>query len=133
MIREGLKSLFYMTVGYIAYRIYAKKHLPLEVEDVTENNLLKKSLLYRESELESLPEEIKSNFTCNISYGYFKIPVTTPDGITFDYENIKEWLSNHNTCPLTKKELRLKDLVFNENLASAIEFFILNQRKNSKK
>ncbi|CAN4099015.1 unnamed protein product [Withania somnifera] len=53
--------------------------------------------------------EIPQYFLCPISLQIMKDPVTTVTGITYDRDNIEQWLSmayeNTTTCPVTKQVL----------------------------
>ncbi|XP_060196921.1 E3 ubiquitin-protein ligase PUB24-like [Lycium barbarum] len=53
--------------------------------------------------------EIPQYFLCPISLQIMKDPVTTVTGITYDRENIEQWLlmadENTSTCPVTKQPL----------------------------
>jgi hypothetical protein len=54
-----------------------------------------------------LDEKIIEQFTCPISSNMFKFPVALPSGSIYDKSSIIEWLTNHNTDPLSNLELPL--------------------------
>ena len=48
----------------------------------------------------------------------------TPDGVTYDYDAIVEWLQNKATDPSTNQPLAVHDLCPNRTVRSMIEDFI---------
>ncbi|KAL2049410.1 hypothetical protein ABVK25_010314 [Lepraria finkii] len=48
---------------------------------------------------------------CAVSLQPFKTPVCTPDGHTFDIDNILPWLLKHGTNPITGKPLGSEELI----------------------
>ena len=63
---------------------------------------------------------IPANFTCSITGGTFVDPVIADDGHTYERTAISRWLRDHDTSPLTNKNLRSKKLVPNHTLQSII-------------
>lgn len=59
-------------------------------------------------------------FTCPITQTVMKDPVTDTDGNTFERAAIVEWLTKHNTSPITRNPMRVEDLVPNRALAAAL-------------
>ena len=60
-------------------------------------------------------EEI-SSFIDPISYELMEDAVITPYGNTFSEKSIKKWLSEQNTCPLTRKPLQISQVIPDLNL-----------------
>ena len=77
-------------------------------------------------------EEYES-FLCPISLEIMKDPVMSPHGITFERSNIENWLINNDTCPITKKALKITDLISNFTLKGAIREFTERQNFKNKK
>ena len=48
---------------------------------------------------------------CPISLQIFKCPVVIADGFTYEYAEIKNWLNNNNTSPMTKKIINNKTII----------------------
>ncbi|KAM7261061.1 hypothetical protein ACFE04_026536 [Oxalis oulophora] len=67
------------------------------------------------------PSQPPSSFTCPISQDVMENPHMAADGFTYEYANIKRWLDEHNTSPMTNLPLEYLDLVPNRALLSAIE------------
>lgn len=67
--------------------------------------------------------QVPSYFLCPISLQIMRDPVTLATGITYDRENIEQWLysANHNTCPVTKQPLSDCDLTPNHTLRRLIQ------------
>lgn len=125
MMKEIIKTAIYSLIGYFLYRKYLKKHITdihydenkdIEIET-------KKPISFNEANLDSLPNEIKVHLNCSISFSYYRQPVISNNGITFEYESIKEWLRKNEYCPCTKNKLSIQQLIYNENIAKSILFF----------
>ena len=70
--------------------------------------------------------EIPSAFTdLTFSMEIMKDPVSTPQGHTFEREQISDWVRVHGTCPITRQELSLADLTPNRSLRAAIEEWLV--------
>lgn len=80
---------------------------------------------------EKFVQEYPSNYYCPISLGLMKEPVKDKYGHTYDLKNIKQWILNNKTSPLTRQPLRLDDLNPNHTIKTAIEREIKEQLKNS--
>ncbi|GAB4834063.1 hypothetical protein Ancab_032316 [Ancistrocladus abbreviatus] len=67
--------------------------------------------------------EVPPYFLCPISLEIMGDPVTICTGITYDRENIERWIfiSNKNTCPVTKQLLTGTDLTPNHTLRRLIQ------------
>ena len=63
---------------------------------------------------------------CPLSYEIMKEPVITNLGISYEKEFIIEWLKTKNICPITNKELYIKDLIPNICLKN-----LINRLKNN--
>lgn len=60
-------------------------------------------------------------FTCEINGHLLKQPMRTPSGHVFEYATIKLWLETRGSiCPLTGKELTMKDLTPDDELRTRI-------------
>ncbi|WIA09752.1 hypothetical protein OEZ85_009131 [Tetradesmus obliquus] len=60
-------------------------------------------------------------FLCPITHDVMEWPVVAADGFTYERQEIEEWLSTHNTSPVTNAALEHKQLVPNHALRSAIK------------
>jgi hypothetical protein len=65
--------------------------------------------------------EIPTSFYCPISRQIMTDPVITNLGISYDKKSIIEWLTIHNTCPVTNQTLTLDMLNPNRALQDTIE------------
>lgn len=61
-----------------------------------------------------------SHFYCPILQEVMDDPHVAADGYTYEYSNIKTWLENNNTSPMTNLPLNHKYLIPNHSLRSAI-------------
>ncbi len=68
--------------------------------------------------------KIPEAYICPITQEIMRDPVVDREGHSFDREAIRNWLAEHNTCPLSRKHLRLDDLASNFALRDAINEFI---------
>ncbi|MGH2612351.1 MAG: U-box domain-containing protein, partial [Rhabdochlamydiaceae bacterium] len=50
---------------------------------------------------------------CAITQEYMNDPVIDPCGHTYEKEKIKEWLQEHETCPLSGKHVNARSLIPN--------------------
>jgi len=76
-----------------------------------------------------VPEDMDSKqtpeyFLCPITGCLMRQPAMTPDGVTYDYDAIVEWLNNKSTDPSTNQPLAVSDLCPNRTVRSMIEDFI---------
>ena len=62
------------------------------------------------------PEELR----CPISHEALRDPVIAKDGHTYERENIKQWLKDHATSPLTNERLASKELLPNYTVRSLL-------------
>ncbi|KAL9649326.1 hypothetical protein ABK040_014628 [Willaertia magna] len=73
-------------------------------------------------------------YTCPISQELMIDPVTIESGHTFDRNSIEEWLKSKNTCPITRKKIKSRNLATNLSVKSTIsdniEIFIKKVIKN---
>lgn len=66
--------------------------------------------------------EMPNEFLCPISQELMMFPLMTRSGQSYDKESIIEWISQHNhTCPLTRRPLKVSDLVPNNALRMRIQ------------
>lgn len=76
-----------------------------------------------------VPEDLKEKdipeyFLCPITGCLMRQPAMTPDGVTYDYDAIAEWLSNKQTDPSTNQPLSVDQLCPNRTVRSMIEDYI---------
>mmetsp|Transcript_44042 Transcript_44042/g.77642 ORF Transcript_44042/g.77642 Transcript_44042/m.77642 type:complete len:211 (+) Transcript_44042:137-769(+) len=69
-------------------------------------------------------KQIPECFLCPIKGELMRQPAITPDGITYDYDAIVEWLQNKQTDPSTNQPLSKDDLRPNRTVRTMIEEFI---------
>jgi hypothetical protein len=62
---------------------------------------------------------------CPISLQIFKCPVVIADGFTYEYEEIKNWLNNNNTSPMTKKIINNKTMIVNYLIKQQVDEYLL--------
>jgi hypothetical protein len=70
--------------------------------------------------------EIPAEFRCSITGLIMVDPVSTSDGHVYERESIEEWLKDHNTSPLTGKNLEHKKLVPNLFARNTIQKYLGN-------
>ncbi|KAL9653614.1 hypothetical protein ABK040_000531 [Willaertia magna] len=71
-------------------------------------------------QIEQWREKYLEKFICPISQQIMNNPVIIETGHTFDKNSIEEWLKSKNTCPITRIELKSKNLILNHTLRSSI-------------
>jgi len=69
-------------------------------------------------------KDIPEYFLCPITGCLMRQPAMTPDGVTYDYDAIAEWLSNKQTDPSTNQPLSVDQLCPNRTVRSMIEDYI---------
>lgn len=77
-------------------------------------------------------QEVKNRFkpkfppgsACPITNQVMLVPVIAADGQTYEQEAIEEWLSTHNTSPVTNAPLPNKTLILNQALKGIIDFVL---------
>jgi U-box domain len=75
-----------------------------------------------EEEDELLEVSIPSQFICPLTLDIMKDPLVSRHGQSYEREAIMSWLGAGNTtCPMTRKPLRLVDLISNHRLKTQIE------------
>lgn len=77
----------------------------------------------------AVPEDLNEDhipdyFLCPITACIMRQPAMTPEGVTYDYDAIAEWLSAKQTDPSTNLPLTSDQLCPNRTLRSMIEDFI---------
>ena len=65
-------------------------------------------------------DDIPSEFICPITNEIMKHPLMTIHGHNFERDAIFEWLQEHSTCPLSRRELSVSKLVNNHALKEKI-------------
>jgi len=68
--------------------------------------------------------DVPEYFLCPITGCLMRQPAMTPDGVTYDYDAIVEWLSTKQTDPSTNQPLSPEQLCPNRTVRSMIEDFI---------
>lgn len=69
-------------------------------------------------------ENIPESFLCPISHQIMKDPYVDSDGNSYDREHIMNWLTLHETSPITRNPLTTSALVPNRVLKSLIMDFM---------
>lgn len=69
-------------------------------------------------------DDIPEYFLCPITGCIMRQPAMTPEGVTYDYDAISEWLANKQTDPSTNLPLSRSELCPNRTVRSMIEDFI---------
>eukprot|EP00538_Stauroneis_constricta_P004928 CAMPEP_0119570702 /NCGR_PEP_ID=MMETSP1352-20130426/43746_1 /TAXON_ID=265584 /ORGANISM="Stauroneis constricta, Strain CCMP1120" /LENGTH=252 /DNA_ID=CAMNT_0007620373 /DNA_START=168 /DNA_END=926 /DNA_ORIENTATION=+ len=64
---------------------------------------------------------IPSHFLCDITKTVMKDPMMSRYGNHFEREAIMEWLSEHSYCPVTRKPLRVSNLISDKTLKFKIQ------------
>jgi len=68
--------------------------------------------------------EIPEYFICPITGCIMRQPAMTPEGVTYDYDALVEWLATKQTDPSTNLPLKADQLCPNRTVRSMIEDFI---------
>jgi len=68
--------------------------------------------------------DIPDYFLCPITGCLMRQPAMTPDGVTYDYDAIVEWLNSKQVDPSTNQPLSVDQLCPNRTVRSMIEDFI---------
>lgn len=68
--------------------------------------------------------DVPEYFLCPITGCLMRQPAMTPDGVTYEYDAIAEWLLQKNTDPSTNQELNIGQLCPNRTVRSMIEDYI---------
>ena len=72
---------------------------------------------------------IPSHYMCPISLDLMKDPVILSTGITYDRESIEKWIDGGNfSCPVTKQDLTVFDLIPNHALRRLIQDWCVANR-----
>ena len=94
-----------------------------EENSVSEENPLDK--LGPEPELpSSLPESVKTQLTCPITYEIYREPVIDHEGNTYERVAILNHLKKNKTSPMTRNELEEKDLAPNRAVKDLIQALV---------
>lgn len=77
----------------------------------------------------AVPEELDGSdvpeyFLCPITGCLMRQPAMTPDGVTYEFDAIAEWLLNKQTDPSTNQPLQVDQLCPNRTVRSMIEDYI---------
>lgn len=77
----------------------------------------------------AVPEELDGKdvpeyFLCPITGCLMRQPAMTPDGVTYDFDAIAEWLQQKNVDPSTNQPLSVDQLCPNRTVRSMIEDYI---------
>ncbi|KAJ9470821.1 U-box domain-containing protein 43 [Diplonema papillatum] len=80
----------------------------------------------------SSPDDVPDAFLCGLTHQLLRHPLLSPHGNAFERGPILQWLrDNGEVCPVTRKPLRLEDLVPDYDLKKDIEEFRLKTRLES--
>jgi hypothetical protein len=82
---------------------------------------------------DTIPETIPNEFLCPITTEIMKDPVMLTDGHVYEKQAIKQWLTNHDTSPLTKAKVDKNIIIPCFVLRKLIHDFISNSNSQSKK
>lgn len=74
---------------------------------------------------------IPTEFLCPITQSIMTDPVMCSDGYTYERVAIMQWLSNHNTSPITRTVINPNAIVTNRNLRDSITNYLANGGINS--
>lgn len=69
-------------------------------------------------------DEVPEYFLCPITGCLMRQPAMTPEGVTYDYDAIAEWLTQKQTDPSTNLPLKAEELCPNRTVRSMIEDYI---------
>jgi hypothetical protein len=67
------------------------------------------------------PSSYPTEFYCPISHCLMLEPVMDREGNTYERTSIEQWLSNHNTSPITRNSLNANHLAINRALVGLME------------
>ena len=120
----------------IANHIFSGESSQRELSQENEHSDYQESSLPTRSTSSEKNKEMEKPFTekqilactCPLSLEIFVDPVITKQGFTFERQSILNWLRNNRTCPLTREQINVKDLIPNKCLKRHIE----QCRKNGK-
>jgi hypothetical protein len=96
----------------------SSENSPEEIEELKKKNKELEEKLQKA--LEKYPEEYLCPILCDI----MKDPVILKDGHTYDRSAIEEWLSKHDTSPMTGARLISKELIPNYALKKMIATYL---------
>lgn len=118
-----------------------QKHAPtcafvrgLPTDNILLPGMVEVPAVKKKTEMEGLIEEIErlnipydevlpSYFTCPITQDLIRDPIVLEDGHSYEKAAIFQWLTSHNTSPLTNKPLTTKLLFPNHNLKQQLVEF----------
>jgi hypothetical protein len=69
----------------------------------------------------SYTADIPHRMMCPITHELMRDPVLSRTGHSYERGAIVPWIAKHNSCPLTRQNLRLADLITNHNLRVEIQ------------
>ena len=96
------------------------KELKIDINNEKKTSYkLNSELIKIKNKLNSISEHL----LCPISQEIMNDPVIAPSGNTYDEKQLKVWLTNHKTEPLTNKEITVKELTKNRVLEDIIKEF----------
>jgi U-box domain len=99
-------------------QIENKKELISQIEKDDEAS----STCVEDDDDEPVEISIPSQFICPLTLDIMKYPLVSRHGQSYEREAIMSWLGAGNTtCPMTRKPLRLADLITNHRLKTQIE------------
>jgi hypothetical protein len=83
-----------------------------------------KTLTYKPSNVnreEKFDADPPDDLTDPVTYGLIHNAFFTPNGDTYDYDVIKQIITNDHRCPITRERLKISDLTPNRALQRKIE------------
>ncbi|CAF2519749.1 unnamed protein product [Rotaria sp. Silwood2] len=75
--------------------------------------------------------DIQQYLICPLTLQLFNDPVTAEDGHTYERKAITEWITQHDTSPVTKKFLSINRLTPNCAIKDAVETFERQQAQRN--
>jgi hypothetical protein len=66
---------------------------------------------------------------CPLGHNIYIDPVITPDGNTYDKNNLEIWVKKFNKEPITSNLLNMKDVIPNKQLKEIVEFIRIHQNQ----
>ena len=80
---------------------------------------------------EVVQNELDSPYTCPLSFTWFKDPVITPCGHTYERSFVRTWLDNSPTDPMSRRPLAVHQIIPNIAMRNATKLYRVHHRKFS--
>ena len=117
-------------IGLYIYYLIENENNTDELEDKLFTNEidLDRDLYLNEDDYRNLSQNFSENLKCSITLDVIRDPVISKYGYSFEKSQIFLSLKNKNSCPLSNRELSLKDIRPNITLRNAIKYEILMEK-----